>query len=121
MLSELRRRDIRRKRRKAHVQRIVRGSAFCPRLAVFRSNKHILAQLIDDDKGITLVGISTMSEQLKKASRKSKEAAEQLGKILAIAAKKQKIESVIFDRSHYKYHGVIAALANAAREAGLKF
>lgn len=121
MLSELRNRDIRRKRRKARVQRTVRGSALCPRLAVFRSNKHISAQLIDDEKGVTLVGIGTMSRELEKNTYKPKEAAEQLGKILAMAAKKKKIDTVIFDRSHYKYHGVVAALANAAREAGLKF
>lgn len=123
MLSELRDRNTRRARRASHIQRIVRGSALRPRLTVFRSNKHILAQLIDDEKGATLFGISTMSNQLKKAkfSRKSREAAQQLGKILAAEAKKQKVETVVFDRSHYKYHGVIAALADAAREAGLKF
>jgi large subunit ribosomal protein L18 len=123
MLSELRDRNTRRVRRKAHIQRVVRGSALKPRLAVFRSNKHILAQLIDDEKGMTLFGIGTMSNQFKKAkfNRKSKEAAQELGKVLAQEAKKQKIEAAVFDRSHYKYHGVVAALADAAREAGLKF
>ncbi len=122
MFSELKQRDARRMRRALHIQRIVRGSASRPRLTVFRSNKHILAQLIDDEKGATLFGIGTMSGQLKKSfNRKSKEAAQQIGKILAEEAKKREIQSVVFDRSHYKYHGVVAALANAAREAGLKF
>jgi large subunit ribosomal protein L18 len=82
-----------------------------------------MAQLIDDEKGVTLFGIGTMDKSLKegKLGRKSKEAAQQLGKLIAGAAKKQKIETVVFDRKHYKYHGVIAALADAAREAGLKF
>ena len=123
MLSELKQRNIRRKRRTAHAKRVVRGSSDRPRLSVFRSNKHILAQIIDDEKSITLFGVGTMSKPLKKgkSSQKSKEAAQQLGKILAEEAKKRKIETVVFDRGHYKYHGVIAALADAAREAGLKF
>lgn len=123
MLSELKKRNIRRKRRTAHAKRVVRGSSERPRLSVFRSNKHILAQIIDDEKSITLFGIGTMAKPLKKgkSGQKSKEAAQQLGKILAEEAKKRKIETVVFDRGHYKYHGVIAALADAAREAGLKF
>lgn len=123
MLSELKKRNVRRKRRAMHIQRIVRGSADKPRLSVFRSNKHITAQLIDDENRVTLFGVGTMSKTLKdgKFNGKSREAAGHLGKLLAEAAKKQKIQAVVFDRSHYKYHGVIAALADAAREAGLKF
>jgi large subunit ribosomal protein L18 len=123
MLSEQKQRNVRRTRRALHTKRTVRGSALRPRLAVFRSNKHLLAQIIDDENRVTLVGIGTMSKTLKntKHNRKSKEAAQQLGKILADEAKKKQIETVVFDRSHYKYHGVIAALADAAREAGLKF
>lgn len=107
-----------------HTKRTVRGSAERPRLTVFRSNKHLSAQIIDDENRVTLVGIGTMSKEMKKgkkSSGKSKEVAQQLGKILADQAKMKKIENVVFDRGHYKYHGVIAALADAAREAGLKF
>lgn len=123
MLSELKQRNQRRNRRSMHTKRIIRGSAMKPRLSVFRSNKHLLAQIIDDETGVTLVGIGTMSKTLKNTAhnRKGREAAQQIGKILADEAKKKKIESVVFDRGHYKYHGVIAALADAAREAGLKF
>ena len=123
MLSELKQRDHRRIRRTSHTRRLVRGSALRPRLTVFRSNKHILAQLVDDEKGVTLFGVSTMSSELKKSvfNRKSKQAAQQLGQILAKEAKKQNVQAVVFDRSHYRYHGVIAALANAVREAGLQF
>lgn len=123
MLSELKQREIRRKRRTLHIKCTVRGSSEKPRLSVFRSNKHISAQLIDDEKQVTLLGVGTMSKPLKqgKYGAKSKEAAQQLGKILAEEAKKRKIDTIVFDRSHYKYHGIIAALADAVREAGLKF
>ncbi len=105
------------------VRKAVRGSDTKPRLTVFRSNKHILAQIIDDESHATLFGIGTMSKDFKgtEFSKKSKSAAKEIGKRIAAEAKKNKIETVVFDRGHYKYHGLIAELANAAREAGLKF
>lgn len=112
-----------RKRRSNRVRRKVHGTAERPRLTVFRSNKNIYAQLIDDETGMTLASASTQSKTLK-ASIKSggnNKAATEVGKALAEAAKAKGIEKVAFDRGHYKYHGRIKALADAAREGGLQF
>lgn len=123
MESSIRSRNVRRKRRSLRVRKGVRGSLDRPRLTVHRSNKHILAQIIDDENHATLFGIGTMSKDFagKDFSKKSKEAAKEIGKRIAIEAKKQNIEAVIFDRGHYKYHGIVAELADAARKEGLKF
>ncbi len=105
------------------VRKQVRGDATKPRLSVFRSNKHLGAQIIDDENRITLFGMGTLSKEFKgtEFAKKSKSAAREIGKRIAAEAKKKKIEHVIFDRGHYRYHGVIAELADAARGAGLKF
>ena len=123
MENRLKGRNKRRERRAFRVRKKVRGEAAKPRLSVFRSNKHIAAQLIDDETSQTLFGIGTMSKELKGSqfNKKSKEAAIEIGKRIAAEAKKQKIETVVFDRGAYKYHGIIAELANAARAEGLKF
>jgi large subunit ribosomal protein L18 len=87
-----------------------------------KSNAHLYAQLIDDEKGITLAGVGTLSKINKGAnSRKSKQSAKEIGKQIAEMAKKHNIQTVIFDRGRYKFHGIVAELANAAREAGLQF
>ena len=123
MENNLKKRDIRRKRRASSVRHSVRGTEDKPRLSVHRSNKHLFVQLIDDENSVTVLGIGTMSKELKGTdfTKKSKEAAREIGKRIAAEAKKKEIERVVFDRGHYKYHGVIAELANAAREEGLKF
>lgn len=123
MENRLENRNKRRNRRALRVRKKVRGDSAKPRLSVFRSNKHIAAQLIDDESSVTLFGIGTMSKEFKssKLNKKSKEAAVEIGKRIAAEAKKKKIENVVFDRGAYKYHGIIAELANAAREEGLKF
>lgn len=107
------------KRIKRHerVRARIKGSSNKPRLCVFRSNNHIYAQLIDDEKGKTL--ISTNDLDIKKG--KKIDIARQLGVTLAEKAKEAKIEEVVFDRGGYKYHGRVKALAEGAREAGLKF
>lgn len=94
-----------------------------PRLTVFRSNKHIYAQIIDDAQGRTLVSASTVEQDLGGAGTASgnKAAAAKVGKVLAERAKEAGITEVGFDRSAYKYHGRVAALADAAREGGLSF
>lgn len=117
------------RRRNARTKRVMRvrkklhGSQDRPRLSVLKSNAHIYAQLIDDDKGVTIAGIGTLSKPNQKTSlnRKSKEAAREIGKQIAQLAKKNNIQTVIFDRGRYKYHGIVAELATAAREAGLQF
>ena len=109
-----------RERRHRRVRGKVAGSAERPRLMVFRSNRGIEAQLVDDLEGKTLAAASWL--QLKKSFKGSKsEQAAEVGKLLAAAGKKAGVESVVFDRGGYLYHGRVKALADGAREGGLKF
>lgn len=108
-----------RQRRHARLRTKVSGTASCPRLNVFRSNKHISCQIIDDEKGNTLVACS--SKDLKLENGGNIEAAKTVGTKIAELALAKNINEVVFDRGGYNYHGRIAALADAAREAGLKF
>jgi len=106
------------------VRSKIRGSAARPRLSVFRSLRHIYVQLIDDDSGITLGAVSTCSARFKEQYGKpagTVEAAAALGKILGEMARRLGIEKVVFDRNGYRYHGRVKALAEAARQSGLKF
>ena len=109
-------REVRHKRVRAKVL----GTALRPRLSVYRSNKHLFLQLIDDSNGKTLVGISDKIVKLPKKSKKI-DLAYAAGKVLAERAKEKKIESVVFDRGGYKYHGRVLKVAEGAREGGLKF
>ena len=111
--------DVRRKRRKTGIRKGLFGSAEKPRLSVYRSSKHIYAQLINDFEGKTLASASTV--QAKIATGGNVEAAKQVGTKIAEAAKAAGIEEIAFDRNGFKYHGRIKALADAAREGGLKF
>ncbi|MBQ9036662.1 MAG: 50S ribosomal protein L18 [Erysipelotrichaceae bacterium] len=106
-------------RRHVRVRQKVSGTAECPRLNVFRSNANIQAQIIDDVKGVTLVSASSM--QLKLENGGNIEAAKAVGTEIAKRALKKNIKNVVFDRGGYIYHGRVAALADAAREAGLEF
>lgn len=110
--------NVARLRRHARVRKSVNGTNECPRLDVFRSNKEIYAQVIDDVKGITLV--SSSSKNLK-VNGGNIEGAKAVGKDIAEKCKKAKIEKVVFDRGGYLYHGRVAALAESARENGLEF
>lgn len=112
---------VRRTRRKKRVRKKIYGTAETPRLSVFRSLKHIYAQLIDDDTGQTMVEASTRSGELKDSYGGNKAAAAQVGKLLGEKAKAKGIEVIAFDRNGFRYHGRVKALADAAREAGLKF
>ena len=111
--------------RKLRIRRRVRkvsfGTAERPRLSVFRSNKEIYAQLIDDNKGVTLVAASSRDKELSKAKGTKTEIAAEVGKSIAEKAKKAGIETVAFDRGGNLYHGRVKSLAEGAREAGLKF
>lgn len=113
--------NIARKRRHARVRRHLSGTQESPRLNVYRSNKHIYAQLIDDDKGVTLVSASTVDKELNPESTSSVEAATKVGELIAKRAQDKGFKSVVFDRGGYLYHGRVKALADAAREAGLEF
>ena len=112
---------IARRVRHESVRKVVSGTAERPRLAVFRSNKHISAQVIDDTKGITLVSASTYEKGNKFENGSNVEAAKLVGKVLAERALEKGITVVVFDRGGFLYHGRVKALADAAREAGLKF
>jgi large subunit ribosomal protein L18 len=108
-------------RRRRHVRRRITGTPERPRLTVFRSNKHIYAQLIDDLTGRTLASASTMAGDLKGQYGGNVKAAKAVGLKLAQAAKEKGIAQAAFDRGHYRYHGRIKALAEGAREGGLQF
>mgnify|MGYP003328933185 FL=1 len=108
--------------RHRRVRKKVHGTAARPRLAVYRSNKHLTLQLIDDEAGRTIVSASTNEASVRgEGSGGTVAAATRLGQLVAERAKAAGIDSVVFDRGGYRYHGRIAAVATAAREAGLEF
>jgi large subunit ribosomal protein L18 len=113
--------NIRRTKIKMRIRKTVKGTAERPRISVYRSNKEIYAQIIDDTKGITLLSASSREKALASIKGTKVEIASAVGKALAEKAKNAGIESVTFDRNGYLYHGRVKALAEAAREGGLKF
>ncbi|MDO5737739.1 MAG: 50S ribosomal protein L18 [Eubacteriales bacterium] len=113
-------RNLIRRRKHARTRKFMSGTPERPRLTVFRSNKHVYAQIIDDLNAKTLVAASSLEKEIN-AKTNNLETAAKVGKLLAERAVAQGIEEVVFDRSGYIYHGRIAALAEACREAGLKF
>jgi len=124
--SNIKIKRLRRERRKLRIKRIVRGTKERPRLSVFRSNKHIYAQIIDDEKGVTLASASDLKLDKKTLPEienlKTKEKiAFAVGEKIAAEALKKKIKKVVFDRDGFKYHGRVKALAEGARKGGLIF
>ena len=107
-------------KRHVRVRGKISGTPECPRLNVFRSNANIYAQIIDDVNGVTLVSANTLEKEFEGATG-NMEAAKKVGAVLAERAKAKGIEEVVFDRGGYIFHGRVAALAEGAREAGLKF
>ncbi|WP_100449136.1 50S ribosomal protein L18 [Glycomyces xiaoerkulensis] len=114
-------RRVARNRRHFRGRKKVEGTAARPRLAVFRSSKHIVAQVIDDGKGHTLASASSIEPGLRAFEGTKTDRATEVGKLVAERAKAAGVEAVVFDRGGLKYHGRIAALADAAREVGLRF
>jgi len=112
-------RTVARKRRQARVRSTVRGSDTLPRLCVFRSNKHMYAQVISDESGQTLAAASTL--KLGASSSGNREAARKIGELIAELCKEKNIERVVFDRNGFLFHGRVKELAEGARAAGLKF
>jgi large subunit ribosomal protein L18 len=110
-----------RKRRHHRVRKKVFGEPSRPRLSVFRSARHITAQVIDDRSGRTLAAASTVEKDLRSANGGNKDAAAAIGRLVAERAKAAGIDKVVFDRGGFGYHGRVAALADAARAAGLEF
>ena len=113
-------RKAEKQRRHARVRTKVNGTAECPRLAVCKTNKNIIAQIIDDSKGETLVYVSTLDKDIK-TKHANIEAAKEVGTLIAKKATEKNIKKVVFDRGGYIYHGVVKELADAARNGGLEF
>jgi len=113
-------REARRYRRHLRVRKRVTGTAERPRLVVFRSLKHITAQLVDDDRGVTLIGVSDQSEGVQVSGGGKVAKGKATGKLLAEKAKAAGINKAVFDRGGYRYHGRVQAVADGAREAGLE-
>ena len=109
-----------RKRRHRRVRKKVAGTSERPRLAVFRSNRHIYAQIIDDTHGRTVAAASTMEADLRAGATGTVDAARTVGQRVAERARSQGVERVVFDRGGFRYHGRVAAVADAARAAGLE-
>lgn len=121
-MNKTKSKDGRVARRKERTRAKIKGTAERPRLSVFRSNKHIYAQLIDDTKSASLLSVSDKKiAENKKKGKKKKDVAQMIGEVIAEKAKKKKIEKVVFDRGAYKYHGRVKAVAEGARKGGLKF
>ena len=122
-MSRVRDRKQRRTRIRRRYRDTVRGTASRPRLAVFRSLRHVYAQVIDDEAGITMAAASSLEKDVAGSASHggNVEAGKLVGAAIASRAKEKGIDSVIFDRGGFNYHGVIRAIADAAREAGLKF
>ena len=119
MVTKINRRKER-ERRHLRVRKKISGTAETPRLCVFRSNNNVYAQIIDDEKQTTLVSASTLDKEVK-TKKSNKEAAKEVGALIAKRAMEKNITNVVYDRGGYIYHGVVKELAEAAREAGLKF
>jgi len=119
MISKIDRKATR-QRRHLRVRSKISGTAECPRLCVFRSNTNLYAQIIDDVAGKTIVSSSTLDKDVK-TKYANKEAAKEVGALIAKKAIEKNIKTVVFDRGGYIYHGVVKELAEAAREAGLEF
>ena len=120
MIKKVSRNEMRLERH-ARIRKDIMGTAERPRLDVFRANANITAQIIDDEKGVTLVSASTREKELNIKNGGNVEAAKLIGAEIAKRAKKAKITKVVFDRGGYLYHGRVKALAEAARENGLEF
>ncbi len=108
-----------RQKRKLRIRGKVVGTAERPRLSIFRSNRHVYAQVIDDGKGHTLVSVSDLEKDLRD-TQGTVEGVKKLGMILANRLKDRKIEAVVFDRNGFKYHGVVKSFADSVREAGIR-
>jgi large subunit ribosomal protein L18 len=122
MITKVKRKEAREKRH-MRIRRRMEGSSERPRLCIYRSNKHIYAQIVDDTKAHTLVAASSLDTELTDKLKKTwnKGSAEAVGELVAKRAIKKGIQSVVFDRGGYIYHGRVAAVAEAARQSGLEF
>ena len=121
MSDKSKKKQVGRTRRHARVRKHVAGTAERPRLAVFRSNRHVVAQVIDDRAGVTVAAASTLEADLRGDTTSNCDAAAKVGQLVAERAKAAGVSTVVFDRGGFRYQGRVASLADAAREAGLEF
>jgi large subunit ribosomal protein L18 len=123
MSNQLIKKNTIRLKRGMRVRKHIHGTLSRPRLCVVKTNKHILAQLIDDDAHATIAMTSTYAKEFRNTEfgHKNKASAKKLGEHIASIAKEKNIKEVVFDRGPFKYHGILAELANAVREAGIQF
>jgi large subunit ribosomal protein L18 len=121
MSDKSKKKQVGRTRRHARVRKHVAGTAERPRLAVFRSNRHVVAQVIDDRAGVTVAAASTLEADLRGDTTSNCDAAAKVGTLVAERAKAAGVSTVVFDRGGFRYQGRVAALADAARAAGLEF
>jgi len=123
MINTTQKRHKLRLKRSLRVRKHIHGTTTKPRLCVIKSNKHIQVQLIDDDNHNTIGSVATFSKEFKNTefARKNKASAAKLGEKIAQIAQQNNIKEIVFDRGPFKYHGILAALADAARNAGLQF
>ena len=119
-MDRLQEKKIRRLRRKKHVRKLVTGVAERPRMTVFKSDRYLYVQVIDDQKAHTLVSASNLEKDLRKL-KSNLAGAEQLGQVVAERLKEKKIKAIVFDRNGYPYHGVVKSIADGARKAGIQF
>ena len=120
MLHKMIEKDRKRLKRKIHIRKRISGNAERPRMTVFRSNRALSVQIIDDSKGCTLASASTLEKELRNI-KATVEGAGKLGEIMGKRLLEKNIKSVVFDRSGYLYHGVVKAIADGARKAGVQF
>ena len=120
-MSSVKHKHESRVRRHRRVRKKIQGTAERPRLAVYRSNRHIIAQVIDDTAGNTIVSASTTETALRSGPTGNVAGAAVVGKLIAERAKEKNVTTVVFDRGGFRYHGRVAALADSARKAGLEF
>jgi large subunit ribosomal protein L18 len=119
-MDRLEQKKIRRLRRKKHVRKHVTGVADRPRMTVFKSARYLYVQVVDDQKAHTLVSASNLEKDLRKL-KSNLAGAEQLGQVVAERLKEKKINTVVFDRNGYPYHGIVKSIAEGARKAGIQF
>ena len=110
----------RRSRRKKHIRKNLKGNSACPRMTVYRSNKKMYIQVVDDDKGETILSASSLEKDLKDLKNCVSDA-DKLGEVVGDRLKKKKIKRIVFDRNGYKYHGIIKAIADGTRKKGIEF
>jgi len=120
MLQKMLEKDRKRLRRKVHIRKRVSGTAGRPRMTVTKSNRHLSIQIVDDTKGQTLASASTLEKELRNI-KATVEGAGQLGEIMGKRLLEKNIKSVVFDRNGYLYHGIVKALADGSRKAGIEF